>query len=103
MLEGIPEPLVDYECDLGLLDTNGNPWGVVLLNYSHSYPSEEPYLLITPRFAIYDYNEARDIYPKDDPQHDWSDSLKRRDDLDEFAEEFGIVFSFNRYTGTVIK
>jgi len=103
MLEGIPEPQVDFECDLGLVDTNGNPWNVVLLNYMHSYPSEEPYLLITPMFAIYDYDEARDIYPGDDPMHDWSDPLKRRSDLDEFAEKFGIVFSFNRYTGTVIK
>ena len=113
MLEGIPEPLVDYECDLGLVDANGIPWivdvcgwdndPVVLLNYMHSYPSEEPYLLITPMFAIYDYDEARDIYPGDDPMHDWSDPLKRRSDLDEFAEKFGIVFSFNRYTGTVIK
>ena len=103
MLEGIPEPLVDYECNLGLLDTNDNPWDVVLLNYAHTQPSEEPYLLITPMFAIYDYDEARDIYPADDPMHDWSDPLKRRADLDDFAEKFGIVFSFNRYTGTVVK
>ncbi|MEE2908216.1 MAG: type II secretion system protein [Planctomycetota bacterium] len=103
MLEGVPEPLADYTCDLGLVDPNGNPWSgsLVLLNYSQNAPSEEPYLLITPMFAIYDYDEARELYPQED--HDWTDPLERRADLDAYAEEFGIVFSFNRYTGTVVK
>ena len=95
----VPDPGpdgADYTCVFGneveATDLN--------LNYCYSREDEEPYVLIAPYFALFDFDEAREEYQGETL---WSSPLKRLTDLDSFVRAEGRVFHFNRFSGVLTK
>ncbi|MCH2149135.1 MAG: type II secretion system GspH family protein [Phycisphaerales bacterium] len=93
----IPRVADDYSCVFGFDDGAGD-CEFVNLFYCQSHPDDEPYVLLAPFFAVFDYDEAREEYEGFDT---WSSPQTRLRDLDEFVELKGHAFHFNTFTGLV--
>ncbi|MAA52090.1 MAG: hypothetical protein CMJ41_03480 [Phycisphaerae bacterium] len=112
---GVPEPGQDYDTTLGLTEVAYNSDGDdtieegTLLYYGLDRDESEPYVLVAPFFAIFDYQEAADYYgghlpdPDLDDQIRWVDATARTGDLSRFAKTNGHVYYFNKFSGTVTK
>jgi prepilin-type N-terminal cleavage/methylation domain-containing protein len=112
MVGGVPEPGVDYVTSLGLTaidDYDGDIFDEgTLLYYGQDLDESEPYVMVAPFFAIFDYDEAADFYGGHQADIEtgllrWSDPGTRLMDIDAFARAHGHVYHFNRHSGAVYK
>ncbi|MDG2201355.1 MAG: prepilin-type N-terminal cleavage/methylation domain-containing protein [Phycisphaerales bacterium] len=111
MVGGVPEPGVDYVTSLGLtaFDYQGQVLDEgTLLYYGQDLDESEPYVMVAPFFAIFDYEEAADFYGGHQADLEtgllrWSDPGTRLIDIDAFARAHGHVYHFNRHSGAVSK
>ena len=94
--DGVPEPGVDYSSVFGYEQEEEE--GVLNLFYGMEQPEDEPYVIIAPFIALYDYDEARDLYAGDTQ---WSAPAVRLTNLDEYARKNARVLYFNRFTGGI--
>jgi prepilin-type N-terminal cleavage/methylation domain-containing protein len=97
--DGVPEPGVDYECLFGF-DAEQEDEDKLNLFYGMQEAEDEPYVLIAPYIALYDYDEANELYAGDTQ---WRAPAVRLGDLDQFVRKNGHVLYFNRFTGAVSK
>ncbi len=112
MQPGVPEPGVDYVTTFGLegydayYDENYGEGD--LLYYGQDLDESEPYVMVAPFFAVFDYREAASFYGGHLPDSEtgelrWSDPGTRLQDLGAFARSNGHVFHFNKHSGVVSK
>ena len=112
MQPGVPQPGVDYVTTLGLTaidDYSGDVFDEgTLLYYGQDLDESEPYVMVAPFFAVFDYREAASFFGGHLPDSEtgelrWSDPGTRLQDLDTFARSNGHVFHFNKHSGVVSK
>jgi prepilin-type N-terminal cleavage/methylation domain-containing protein len=94
--DGVPEPGVDYNCTFGFDQEEDEE--KLNLFYGMEQAEDEPYVLIAPFIALYDYDEAREFYSGDTK---WVSPTARLTELDQFARRNARVLYFNRFTGGV--
>ena len=68
-------------------------------SYYQTYENDEPYVSIAPFLAVFDDDEARDIFDTTI----WEDEIIRTEDITLYVTEFAKRIHFNRYTGVVMK
>ncbi|MEE8154525.1 MAG: prepilin-type N-terminal cleavage/methylation domain-containing protein [Phycisphaerales bacterium] len=63
------------------------------------FEDDEPYLAMAPFLAVFDDDEAREIFDATL----WGDEIVRQEQITEYVTQFADRIHFNRYTGVVMK
>lgn len=91
------DPLLnDNPCDFGTVQGFG---GDLFAFYCQTDPSDEPYVTTVPHLAVFNDEEARELYDTTA----WSDGPTRIADQSDYINRYADRIHFNRYSGVVMK
>ena len=96
---------VDFNND-GLQRDDNNDWDYSSNNnspdvnyFDQTFEADEPFLAMAPFLAVFDDDEAREIFDATL----WGNEATRLEKITEYVTEFADRIHFNRYTGVVMK